>query len=279
MTQGYGPQGGQQGQWGPQGQDPQQPAQQPPWGQPSPAPAAPQWGQQSPPPAPPQGEQPPWGAPPAAPPQASPAQPQWGQHSPSPSPHHSSPAPQPWNQASPPPAPAGYPGSAGAAGAAAPAGGGSSTVGKLVTWMFYAVLAVVAVRLIGNVIVFGIGFVGGAAGSMEIAGVGSIFGILLLIANGIVTLALLVLAVMVAIQAQGRGRTGAIIILATVVLAVIAYWILRGILLAVYANADYSTVGIISIVYLIAEILRALVVFAALIVGALLARRWAKENA
>lgn len=245
MTQGYGPQGGQQGQWGPQGQDPQQPAQQPQWGQPSPAPAAPQWGQPSPPQAP----------------------------------QHSSPAPQQWSQASPPPAPAGYPGSVGHAGAAAPAAGGGSTVGKLVTWMFYAVLAVVAVRLIGNVIVFGIGFLGGAAGSMELAGVGSIFGILLLIANGIVTLALLVLAVMVAIQARGRARTGAIIILATVVLAVIAYWILRGILLAVYANADYGTIGIISIVYLIAEIIRALIVFAALIVGALMARRWAKENA
>ena len=81
-------------------------------------------------------------------------------------------------------------------------------------------------------------------------------------------------------RALGQAsRTGAIIVLATLVLAVIAYWILYGILLLIAANADYSTVGLFSLIYLIAEIIRALVVFAALIVGALMSRRWAKANA
>ena len=274
MTQGYGPQDGQQGQWGQNGQwgqdgqpgqDPQQPAQQPQWGQPSPAQAAPQWGQQPSAPAPQQGEQAQWGGQSSAP-QASPA-PQ-----------------QQWSQSSPPPAPGGYPGTSGypgAAGASAglPGTGGTSTLGKLVSWMFYAVLAVVAVRLIGNVIVFAIQFAGGATGSTATAGVGTAFGIVVLLVNGLVTLALLVLAVMVAIQAKSRGRTGAIIILATVVLAVIAYWILYGILLGVAANADYSTFGVVSLIYLVVEIIRSLIVFAALIVGGLMSRRWAKQNA
>ena len=145
--------------------------------------------------------------------------------------------------------------------------------------MFYAVLAVVAVRLIANVIVFAVQFAGGATGSATTVGVGGVLGILGLLANGLVTLVLIVLAVIVAIQASGRGRTGAIIVLATLVLAVIAYWILYGILLLIAANADYSTVGLFSLIYLIAEIIRALVVFAALIVGALMSRRWAKANA
>jgi hypothetical protein len=250
MTQGYGPQDGQQGQWGPQGQEPQQQ-----WGQPSPAP------------------------------QAAPAAPQWGQQGQQSAPQ-ASPAPQQWSQASPPPAPGGYPGSAGyqgAAGAGASAaafGGAPSTVSKLVTWMFYAVLAVVAVRLIGNVIVFAIGFVGGAAGSPATVGAGNIFGLLVLLVNGLVTLALLVLAIMVIVQAKGRGRTGAIIVVATVVLAVIAYWILYGILIGVVASSvDFSTIGVVSLIYLIAEIIRCLIVFAALIVGGLMSRRWAKENA
>lgn len=250
MTQGYGPDHGQQGQWGQGGQNPPPPA--PQWGQPgqpSPAPQ-PQWGQPSPAPQP-----------------GSPSQPQWG---------HVSPAP----------APGGYPGASypGAAGASnsfgAPGAGAPSRLANLIKWMFFAVLAVVAVRLIGNVITFGIGFAGGAAGSTAVLGMGSLFGILVLLVNGLVSLAVLILAVMVILQASGRGRTGAIVVIATMVLAVIAYWIIYGIYQVIIYNAvDYSTVGVISLVYLVAEIIRSLIVFAALIVGAMMSRRWAAQNA
>ena len=143
MTQGYGPDHGQQGQWGQGGQNPPPPA--PQWGQP---------GQPSPTP------QPQWGQPSPAPQPGSPSQPQWG---------HVSPAP----------APGGYPGASypGAAGASnsfgAPGAGAPSRLANLIKWMFFAVLAVVAVRLIGNVITFGIGFAGGAAGSTAVLGMGS----------------------------------------------------------------------------------------------------------
>ncbi|MGO1286768.1 MAG: hypothetical protein ACTHWF_13450 [Brachybacterium sp.] len=250
MTQGYGPDHGQQGQWGQGGQNPPPPA--PQWGQP---------GQPSPTP------QPQWGQPSPAPQPGSPSQPQWG---------HVSPAP----------APGGYPGASypGAAGASnsfgAPGAGAPSRLANLIKWMFFAVLAVVAVRLIGNVITFGIGFAGGAAGSTAVLGMGSLFGILVLLVNGLVSLAVLILAVMVILQASERGRTGAIVVIATMVLAVIAYWIIYGIYqVIIYNSFDYNTIGMISLVYLVAEIIRSLIVFAALIVGAMMSRRWAAQNA
>ena len=94
------------------------------------------------------------------------------------------------------------------------------------------------------------------------------------------SLAVLILAVMVILQASERGRTGAIVVIATMVLAVIAYWIIYGIYqVIIYNSFDYNTIGMISLVYLVAEIIRSLIVFAALIVGAMMSRRWAAQNA
>lgn len=193
-----------------------------------------------------------------------------------------SPSQPQWSQA-PAAAPGGYPGATQSAGAnsyAMPGPSAGSKVANFIKWMFFAVLAVIAVRLIGNVIVFGIGAAGGAAGSTAMVGVGNIFSLLVLLVNGAVSLAVLVLAVMVIVQASGKGRTGAIIVVATMVLAVIAYWILYGIYYVILANAtDFGTIGVTSLVYLVVEIIRSLIVFAALIVGALMSRRWAAQNA
>jgi hypothetical protein len=240
MTQGYGPGHGQQPQWGPGGQE-QPPA------------APPQWG---------------------APEQSGPAQqPQWGQPSPVQEPQ--------WGQVSPTPAPAGYPGAAGASAMAGAGGAGApSMIANLVKWLFYSVLALVAVRLIINVVVFAINFAGGAMGSVEMIGVGGLLSMLGLGVNGLVSLVVLVLAIMVIVQGSGRGRTGAIVVVATMVLAVVAYWIVRGtFLVVVHGSTDYSMIGMMSTIYLVIEILRALLVFAALIVGAMMARRWAAQNA
>ena len=203
-----------------------------------------------------------------------------------PAPQPGSPSQPQWGHVSPAPAPGGYPGASypGAAGASnsfgAPGAGAPSRLANLIKWMFFAVLAVVAVRLIGNVITFGIGFAGGAAGSTAVLGMGSLFGILVLLVNGLVSLAVLILAVMVILQASERGRTGAIVVIATMVLAVIAYWIIYGIYqVIIYNSFDYNTIGMISLVYLVAEIIRSLIVFAALIVGAMMSRRWAAQNA
>lgn len=250
MTQGYGPNNGQQPQWGQGDQNPQQPTQ-PQW-QPAPQPQ-------------------------------SPAQPQWQPASPAPT-----------------PAPGGYPGAPaaaaypGAPGHSAPNGVGSgagsgsgSRLAKLTQWMLILVAAVIVVRVIREIVSIVTSLVGNAAmssGSMDngmaVAGGGVIVGLLFLLVNGLVSLGLLVLSIMVAVQSTGRGRAGAIIVAATLVVSVIVYWIFSGIFTAVLYNAgDFSTIQTVSIISVVVEIVRLLVVFAGLIVGGLMARNWVKRNA
>ncbi|RCS66640.1 hypothetical protein [Brachybacterium alimentarium] len=249
MTQGYGPHNGQQPQWGQGDQNPQQPAQ-PQW-QPAPQPQ-------------------------------SPAQPQWQPASPAPT-----------------PAPGGYPGAPaaaaypGAPGHSAPNGVGSgsgsgSRLAKLTQWMLILVAAVIVVRAVRQIVGIVASVVGNSAltsGSMDngmaVAGAGVLIaGLLYLLVNGLVSLGLLVLSIMVAVQSTGRGRAGAIIVAATLVVSVIVYWIFSGIFTAVLYNAgDFSTIQTVSIISVVVEIVRLLVVFAGLIVGGLMARNWVKRNA
>ncbi|MGO1983740.1 MAG: hypothetical protein ACTH2Z_14795 [Brachybacterium alimentarium] len=252
MTQGYGPNNGQQPQWGQGDQNPQQPAQ-PQW-QPAPQPQ-------------------------------SPAQPQWQPASPAPTP-----APGGYPGA---PAAAAYPGAPGhsapnGVGSGAGSGSGSgSRLAKLTQWMLILVAAVIVVRVIREIVSIVTSLVGNAAmssGSMDngmaVAGGGVIVGLLFLLVNGLVSLGLLVLSIMVAVQSTGRGRAGAIIVAATLVVSVIVYWIFSGIFTAVLYNAgDFSTIQTVSIISVVVEIVRLLVVFAGLIVGGLMARNWVKRNA
>lgn len=254
MTQGYGPNNGQQPQWGQGDQNPQQPTQ-PQW-QPAPQPQ-------------------------------SPAQPQWQPASPAPTP-----APGGYPGA---PAAAAYPGAPGhsapngvGSGAGSGSGSGSgSRLAKLTQWMLILVAAVIVVRVIREIVSIVTSLVGNAAmssGSMDngmaVAGGGVIVGLLFLLVNGLVSLGLLVLSIMVAVQSTGRGRAGAIIVAATLVVSVIVYWIFSGIFTAVLYNAgDFSTIQTVSIISVVVEIVRLLVVFAGLIVGGLMARNWVKRNA
>lgn len=231
MTQGYGPNNGQQPQWGQGDQNPQQPA-----------------------------------------------QPQWQPASPAPT-----------------PAPGGYPGAPaagaypGAPGHSAPNGVGSgSRLAKLTQWMLILVAAVIVVRAVRQIVGLVASVVGNSAltsGSMDngmaVAGAGVIIaGLLYLLVNGLVSLGLLVLSIMVAVQSTGRGRAGAIIVAATLVVSVIVSWIFSGIFTAVLYNAgDFSTIQTVSIISVVVEIVRLLVVFAGLIVGGLMARNWVKRNA
>ena len=257
MTQGYGPQYGQNGQWGadgdqgqwgqnsPQGQ---QPAPQSQWGQPSPAPAAPQWGEQS-----------------------------AGQ---------ASPAPQQWCQASPPPAPGGYPGTSGYPGTAAstsPVAGKGALAKKLgIALLVLSALAVIA-RLATPIFIFMMAANGNPADMEEISvgmGLGSIGTLLAWIANLIFSIGLLVVSIIAAIQFSGRGRTGAIIVAATVIVSVVLYWIVSfvaGFLGAAIAGNSYD-MGTIYTVAGIAELLRVLVVAAALLVGSYMVMAWGRKN-
>ncbi|MGP9845929.1 hypothetical protein [Brachybacterium sp. 107] len=276
MTQGYGPDDAQQPQWGqgspgdPYGQQPQQPAPEPQWGQASPA-AAQQPAQE----------------------------PQWN-----PSPDLTSypgtpqtPGAQQYPGASQYPGAPQYPGAQqhpgatqhpGVTGSASATGTGvDPTLAKVAQWTMIAVIVVIVVRVIRGAVGFGAGFVSGAMssggavdGGMAVAGGGALLGLLLLLLNGVVTLGLLVLAIFVAVKSSGRARTGAIIIAATLVLSVVLYGIGYGIYVAVIYNmADYSTIGVVAIIYAIVEVIRSLIVFAALIVGGLMVRRGVKQGA
>jgi len=264
MTQGYGSGDGQQPQWG-QGE---QPGQQPGWAQqasPAQAPAQPGWSQQ-------------------ASPAPAPAQPQWNQvpSQVSAQPGSSAPNGYPGAATSAHPGATGYPGSGSATGVRA-----KSTLAKVAQAMLILLIAVIAVRVIREVVGFVVSFISGAAvsggsvdGGMAVAGGGVILGLLFLALNGLVSIALLAVSIYLAVQTSGRGRTGAIIVAATLLVAVVLYWIVYGIYYAVMVNAtDYSMIGIMSIIYLIAEVVRSLIVFAALIVGTLMTRRWVKQNA
>lgn len=273
MTQGYGQQNNPMDPYGqqPGGQGDQQQG----------------WGQQ------PAGEQQGWGQPGGS--SAAPAdQQQWGQApgaspapaygSPAPAPDgYGSPAPAPGGYGSPASAPAGYPGTAGAA-PSAPATA-PSTLDKLTKWLLILAIAVVAVRLAQYIVGAVAGFAIGAssAGGGDAMGVtalgGGIVALLMLLLNGVVSLALLVVAIIVAVQARGRGRIGALIVVGAIVLAVVLYWIVQVIyMIAVGASTDPESVGVWALVVLVLEIGRGLLIAVALIVGAMMARRWVKQS-
>lgn len=263
MTQGYGQQNNPMDPYGqqPAGQGDQQQG----------------WGQQ------PAGEQQGWGQPGGS--SAAPAdQQQWGQApGASPAPAYGSPASAPGGYGSPASAPAGYPGAAGAA-PSAPATA-PSTLDKLTKWLLILAIAVVAVRLVQYIVGAVAGFAIGAssAGGGDAMGVtalgGGIVALLMLLLNGVVSLALLVVAIIVAVQARGRGRIGALIVVGAIVLAVVLYWVVQVIyMIAVGASTDPSSVGVWALVVLVLEIGRGLLIAVALIVGAMMARRWVKQS-
>ena len=187
---------------------------------------------------------------------------------------------QQWGQA---PAPAGYPGSAGATTGTSPAP--SSTIDKLTKWLLILAIAVVGVRLLQFIIgvIAGFALSAPAAAGGDIGGTalgGGIVALLMMLVNGLVSLALLVLAIVVAVQARGRGRTGAIIVAGALVVAVVLFWILYAIqVVTVGGAADPSSVNTWHLVISVLDIGRGLLIAAALIVGAIMARRWAKQNA
>lgn len=216
---------------------------------------------------------------------------QWGQASPAPAygspaqaPAFSSPAPAsgPGAAGSVP----GYPGAAGGAATAGGATGGASPSGlqKLTKWMLILAIAAVVVRLVMGIIGFATGLAIGATDpTSDAAGValigGGLAALAMLLLNGVVSLALLVIAIIVGVRARGRGRVGAFLVAGTLVVAVVLYWILYAIGQVGIASAgDLSTAGVWSLVVAVLEIGRGLIVAAALIVGSLWARRWAAQN-
>lgn len=235
MSQGYGPQGHDGQQWGqqdpsqqqPQWGQPEQPGQQPQWGQPDPNQQQPQWGQPDQG-QPDQGQQ--WGQP------QQPEQPQWGQPSPAP-------AADPWGQQSAQPAfgspaEAGYPGASPAPGAGYPGAVGATpqfVPGDGVNWprvrmlgmsLLIGVAVLLLIRLGTSLATFLLSD-SLAAGNEEpgaMAVGGSLATLLLWIANLIVSLAVMVLAIVAAVMGRGKARVGGIVVAAAIpVLAIVGF--------------------------------------------------------
>lgn len=269
MTQGYGPDHGQQGQqpqWGPGGQNPPpapQPQQQPQWGSPEQAPPAqPQWGQPSP-----------QSAPQFGPSAGSPAQPQWGQ-----------PGEQPqWGQPAPSSMPGGYPGSAGHSGTGT---GPQFEPGDGVDWRRVKLLGLIL--LVGSVLLLlvrlGINlasFIGAeelatsnGGGELGALGIGTgLATIVLFLANLVLSLIMLVLGIMAAVTGRGRARTGGIMVAITIPASVALYWILSiivAVLLLATGMAETTTGELTGTGYRISaavDALRALLMVAVIGVG------------
>lgn len=253
MTQGYGPDHGQQPQWGGDAQNP--PPAQPQWGQPEQPPAQPQWGQPSPAP-----------------------QPQWGQ---------ASPAPQgQWGQGSPAPAatPGGYPGSAGLSGTGTgPQYGQADGVNwKRVKLIGLILLISTAVLLLVRLGINLATFIGAedtaaseAGGEIGAVGIGSsLASLVLYILNFLVGLVMFVLGIVAAVMGRGRARVGGIVVAATIPVSVILYWVftfVAGVIWGISMGASGATVeGSSTSVYYISAgtgVVHALLIVAILALG------------
>ncbi len=268
MTQGYGPdngQQGQQGQWVQQGHEGQQGQ----WGQQEqfgqgqqeqPA-SAPQWGQASP----------------AAPAQ----QPQWGQPSPA------APAQPQWGQASPAGAPGGYPGSTGFAGPQFEAGNGVNwrrvkLIG-LILLIGTAVLLLVRLGINLTTLIGAEDMAASDAGEeLGAAGIGSSLASLLLYGvNFIVALALLALGITAAVMGRSRARVGGIVVAAAIPLSAVLYWItvfLAGVVFGIMGGSVDEPGSSIYVTTAVAGILHALVMTVIIGVGAFLVHSTARKN-
>lgn len=251
MTQGYGPDHGQQGQWGQGGQNPPPPT--PQWGQPeqqAPAPQ-PQWGQ---------------------PEQQAPApQPQWGQPSPS--------QPQ-WGQASPAAAPGGYPGAAGVSGMGT---GSQFGTDDGVNWKRVKLLGLSL--LIGTVLLLlirlgiNLATIIGAedlaasetGGEISATGIGSSLASLVLYGlNFLLGVIMCVLGIVAAVMGRARARVGGIVVAAAFPVSAILYWVfifVAGIIMGILGVLDEGSTT--SVYYITAGtgVVHALVMVAIIALG------------
>ncbi|GAA1483596.1 hypothetical protein [Brachybacterium fresconis] len=159
----------------------------------------------------------------------------------------------------------------------------SSTMVTLTTWMLITVIIVIVVRLLDAAIGVAAAIAAPAMissgtfddGVVLVAG-GAIMNLLFQTVNGLLSGALLVLAIWTTVKAAGRGRIGAIILVVALVLSPLLYLIGSVISTLVTGDAgDPAFYGDSSLAHAIFEVLRTLLVVAALIVGAVMVRRWA----
>lgn len=161
----------------------------------------------------------------------------------------------------------------------------ASTAAKIVKWLMILTIAVVAYRALMGIISFSTGFLLSASGAVasdpEAALIGSrLLDLILLAINGLVSLALLVASVITAIRTRAKGRIGAILIVAALVISVVLFWVNQVIFrVTVISATDLDAAMTWSFVHIGLEIGRWLLIAAMMIAGAVMARRWVKQNA
>ncbi|WP_177348985.1 hypothetical protein [Brachybacterium avium] len=235
MTQGYGPDHGQQGQWGPGGQNPPPPA--PQWGQPEqPAPAPqPQWGQPSPS--------------------------QWGQASPAAGPAGYPGAAGQYGMGTGPQLGAGD--------------GVNWKRVKLIGLILLISAAVLLLLRLGINLSTFIGAddlaASDAGGEIGAAGVGSSLANLVLYGlNFLVNLIVLGLGIAAAVMGRGRARVGGIIAAVAIPLSAVLFWVfvfLAGIIMGIAGVIDDQSTTAIYYVTAGAGVVHALVIVAIIAVG------------
>ncbi|ATG51017.1 hypothetical protein CFK38_05345 [Brachybacterium vulturis] len=175
-------------------------------------------------------------------------------------------------------------------GAPAPSADATAPVG-LIRWLFVIGIAVVTVRalLVLVSILLSVYFYGLASTATDTDDVMISFGVgsIVISAGQLVTVvlsvALLTLAIIVAVKARERGRTGAIIVGGAVVLSfvifVLVFFIGRFLFINAPGVAGDGVDGIfrIAIIDHVVQAVHWLVFSAAVLIGAVRARRWARQ--
>lgn len=159
----------------------------------------------------------------------------------------------------------------------------------LITWMFFVGIAVVAVRtllVLGTIALSVFFFVGLASTATDPNDVMISFGIGSVVISGgqlvtvVLSVALLTLAIIVAVKAKERGRTGAIIVGGAVVLSFVAFFIARYIFIIapVSAGDDVDKIFTVAIIDHVVRAVHWLAFSAAVLFGAVRSRRWSRQN-
>lgn len=183
----------------------------------------------------------------------------------------------------PPPRPAG-PGAA--------AFGETTTTGrqpprKLTLWMLILAIVLIVARLVYVVAVITLLVLSSAMTSASLEN-GDLSGIViwnnllglvssvLYVLNGLISLPLLLVSVIVAVKSWGRGRAAAIAVIVVMVLGVIAHWALLAV--TGFSASDLDLGETVSTIAAVLEVVRSLVVWALLLAGSLMAHGWARRE-
>lgn len=162
----------------------------------------------------------------------------------------------------------------------------------LIRWMFFVGIAVVAVRalLVLSTIFLSVYYFGLASTATDPNDLMISFGIGSVVISGgqlvtvVLSVALLTLAIIVAVKAKERGRTGAIIVGGAVVLSfvvyVAVYFVARFIFITGpgFPGGDVDSIFTISIIDHVVRAVHWLLFSAAVLIGAARSRRWARQN-